>query len=217
VPTPNTSRGSTTSTTSTAGRSSTGTTGTTGTQAGAGTADPTGYTPAQIRHACGFDQISFPGGVVGDGSGATIAVVDAYDDPNIASDLHQFDLQFGLPDPSFTKVNQTGGSTLPAAESRWASEIALDVEWAHAIAPGASILLVEANDSSYSNLLAAVDYARRQPGVAVVSMSWGAAFSSETFDDSLFQAPRDHAGVVFVVAAGDDGALFPTRPPRPMC
>src|SRR5215472_22405 len=70
--------------------------------AGAGPAG--GYTPAQVRHAYGFDQTSFPGGVPGDGSGTTIAIVDAYDDPTAASDLHQFDLRFGLPDPpTFTK------------------------------------------------------------------------------------------------------------------
>src|SRR5262249_35839509 len=97
-----------------------------------GTSAPTGYTPAQIRHAYGFDQITFNNGtVVGDGSGPTIAIVDAFDDPNIANDLHQFDLAFRPPDPpTFTKVNQTGGATPPAANAGWASEIALDVEWA---------------------------------------------------------------------------------------
>jgi len=54
-------------------------------------------------------------------------------------------VQFGLPDPVFTKVNQTGGGAMPAANKGWATEIALDVEWAHAIAQGANILLVEAN------------------------------------------------------------------------
>src|SRR5437764_9785947 len=81
-----------------------------------GGGSPTGTTPAQIRHAYGFDQISF-GGVAGDGAGTTIAIVDAYDDPNIANDLHQFDVRFGLPDPVFTKVNQSGGSTMPAANA----------------------------------------------------------------------------------------------------
>src|SRR5207244_7917247 len=119
-----------------------------------------------------FDQTSFTG-VAGDGSGTTIAIVDAYDDPKIANDLHQFDVAWGLPDPVFSKVNQTGGTTYPAANGGWISEIALDVEWAHAIAPGAHILLVEANSSSYSDLLAAVGYAAKQPGVVAVSMSWG--------------------------------------------
>ena len=100
-------------------------------------AGPTGTTLAQIRQAYGFNQISF-NGVAGDGSGTTIAIVDAYDDPTIAGDLQHFDAAFGLPNPVFTKVNQTGGSTPPAADAGWASEIALDVEWAHAIAPGAS-------------------------------------------------------------------------------
>jgi len=109
------------------------------------TSGPTGMTPAQVRHAYGFDQISL-NGVAADGSGTTIAIVDAYDDPNIANDLHQFDVRFGLPDLVFTKGNQSGGSRMPAADKGWAGEIALDVEWAHAIAPKANILLVEAND-----------------------------------------------------------------------
>jgi subtilase family serine protease len=137
------------------------------------TAGPTGYTPAQIRHAYGFDQVWF-NGVAGDGTGQTIAIVDAYDDPNVASDLHQFDAAFGLPDPSLTKVNEYGGFAPPAANATWAVEIALDVEWAHAIAPGARILLVEANSNSNADLFAAVTYAAEQPGVSVVSMSWGA-------------------------------------------
>ena len=142
------------------------------------TAGPTGTTPTQIRHAYGFDQIRFNGGTVaGDGSGTTIAIVDAYNDPNIANDLHQFDLQFGLPDPPvFTQVNQTGGSTLPATNSSsWTNEISLDVEWSHAIAPGANILLVEATNNSNTNLNAAAAYAAKQPGVVVVSMSFGGA------------------------------------------
>ena len=85
------------------------------------------YTPAQIRHAYGFDKISF-NGVAGDGTGETIAIVDAYDDPRIASDLHGFDVAFGLPDPTFTKVNETGGTSMPSADAGWSGEIALDVE-----------------------------------------------------------------------------------------
>ena len=106
--------------------------------------------PAQVRHAYSFDQLSYTG------AGTTIAIVDAYDDPNVAGDLQHFDAQFGLPNPTFTKVNESGGSTLPAANGGWASEIALDVEWAHAITPRAGILLVEASDNSYTNLFAAV-------------------------------------------------------------
>jgi len=166
-----------------------------------GSAGPTGLSPSAIRHAYGFDQVSYTG------AGTTIAIVDAYDDPTIASDLHAFDQQFGLADPTFTKVNQTGGTTMPAASTGWAGEISLDVEWAHAIAPGAKILLVEANSASYTDLMTAVDYAAKQPGVVAVSMSWGGGeFSGETSLDSNFLTPTGHTGVVFVASSGDSGA-----------
>jgi hypothetical protein len=191
-----------------------------------GTGGPTGYTPAQVRHAYGFDQINFPGGIVGDGAGTTIAIVDAFDNPKFvnstsanfnSSDLHQFDVQFGLPDPFFLKVNQTGGAAYPPANSGWASEIALDVEWAHAIAPKANILLVEANDNSLANLMAAVRYAANQPGVVAVSLSWGASeFSSENLVDSSLQTPGGHGGVTFVASSGDSGAppIYPSVSPN---
>ena len=166
-----------------------------------------GYTPAQIRHAYGFDQVTF-GSVVGNGAGQTIAIIDAYGDPNIANDLHTFDVAFGLPDPKFVKVNQTGGKRYPTINAGWALETALDVEWAHAIAPAATILLVEASTSSLSNLLTAVDWARKQAGVSAISMSWGAGgFSSETLYDSHFTTPSGHAPVSFVASSGDTGAV----------
>jgi hypothetical protein len=170
---------------------------------------PTGYTPSQIRSAYGFDKISFGNGAVhGDGSGQTIAIVDAYNDPNIASDLQVFDQKFGISDPpSFTKVNQTGGASMPQTSSGWSEEIALDVEWAHAIAPKANILLVEASSNSLNNLLQAVDTARSWSGVSVVSMSWGSGeFSGETASDQHFTTPSGHAGVTFLASAGDNGA-----------
>jgi hypothetical protein len=171
-------------------------------------ASPSGYTPAQIRHAYGFDQITFnQGAIQGDGSGQTIAIVDAFDDPKIASDLHAFDKYFGLPDPVFTKVAQDGSTNYPTADAGWAMEITLDVEWSHAVAPGANILLVEAQDNSYTNLFAAVDYAASQPGVAVVSMSFGGPeFSGEASLDSHFVTPSGHTGVTFVASSGDQGA-----------
>jgi subtilase family serine protease len=181
-----------------------------------GSTGPTGYTPAQIRHAYGFDQVSFPGAPA-DGSGTTIAIVDAYDDPNIASDLNAFDAQFGLPAANFTKVNQSGGSTMPAGNTGWAQEISLDVEWAHAVAPGARILLVEASDASDTNLYTAVKYAASQLGVVAVSMSWGGSeYSGETSDDSTFLTPGGHTGVVFVASSGDSGApvSYPAASPN---
>src|SRR5262249_55449928 len=147
-------------------------------------------------------------GTPGDGRNTTIAIVDAYADPNIANDLHQFDVQFGLADPVLTVVNQNGSTTnLPAADPGWITEIALDVEWAHAIAPGANILLVEANSASYSDLMTAVNTARNYSGVVAVSMSWGSGeFISETGYDSYFTTPANHGGVTFVAASGDSGA-----------
>ncbi|HEX4132273.1 MAG TPA: ELWxxDGT repeat protein, partial [Pirellulales bacterium] len=174
-----------------------------------------GLTPVQIRHAYAIDQIYFSGGTIaGNGAGQTIAIVDAYDDPTIASDLHNFDLAFGIADPpSFLKVSQTGSTTnLPGTDpagpgDSWAVEISLDVEWAHALAPGANILLVEANTNSNANLFAAESYAANYPGVSVVSNSWSEGeYSGETSNDSLFQTPAGHTGVTFLASSGDDGA-----------
>ena len=170
---------------------------------------PAGLSPAQVRHFYGFDQVAFSSGAVrGDGSGQTIAIVDAYDQPNIAGDLAAFDATYGVAaPPRFTKVNQSGGASLPPADPGWGLEISLDVEWAHAIAPGASILLVEASSNSSGDLLAAENYARNQPGVSVVSMSWGAAeFSGEASLDSYFTTPAGHSGVTFVASSGDSGS-----------
>ncbi len=157
------------------------------------------YTPAQIRQAYGFNKLSY------DGTGETIAIVDAYDDPKIQADLHSFDQAFGLPDPTFTKATPEG---MPAGgHSDWDGEMDLDVEWAHAIAPKAKILLVEALSPSDADLRNAVNYAREQPGVVVVSMSWGGSeFSTELSYDSTFTTPAGHAGVAFVASAGDNGA-----------
>ena len=169
-----------------------------------GSEPPSGaYTPAQIQLAYGFNNITF-GGVAGDGSGETIAIVDAYDDPNIQSDLNTFDSEFGLPATTVTRVNETGGTSYPASDSTggWELEESLDVEWAHAMAPGASIMLVEASSDSNSDLLAGVQYAAAHANV--VSMSWGGSeFAGETAYDTQY---FDQAGVTFVASSGDDGA-----------
>ena len=97
-----------------------------------------GFTPAEIRHVYGFDQIVFNNGtILADGSGQTIAIVDAYDDPNIASDLTAFDSAFGLPDPpSFTRAasmnsgkHAAGTDPKGVGTNNWELETALDVEW----------------------------------------------------------------------------------------
>ena len=167
-----------------------------------GSSGPTGYTPAQIEQAYGINQVSYTG------VGTTIAIVDAYSDPKITTDLAAFDSTFGIAAPSkFTIVNETGGTTLPQSSTSWAGEISLDVEWAHAIAPAANILLVEANNASLSNLLTAVKYAAKQSGVVAVSMSWGGSESSnEATYDSDFVPTSANPDVVFVNSSGDSGA-----------
>ena len=178
---------------------------------------PMGNTPSKIRTAYGFNQITFNGGVVGDGSGQTIAIIDAYDAPTIVNDLQVFDTAFGLADPpSFNRVAENGSTNYPttdpagspgAGDNTWEIETALDVEWAHALAPGANILLVEANSASDFDLIqSAVNYARSQPGVVAVSMSFsGSEFSSETSLDTYFTTPSGHGGVTFLAATGDTG------------
>src|SRR4029077_5775177 len=132
-----------------------------------------GFTPAELTNAYGLDAITFTSStgttVKGDGSGETIALIEAYHDPNLASDLHTFDQAYNLPDPKLTVVNLAGKKT----DSGWALEESMDVEWAHAIAPGARILVVEARSQRRQDLLAAIDKARRASGVVAISMSWG--------------------------------------------
>jgi subtilase family serine protease len=150
----------------------------------ANSAPPAGaLSPNQIRHAYRFDQTTFSLGTIqGDGSGQTIAIIDAYDDPTISADLQQFDSYYGIAaPPRFAKVSQTGSTTtLPgtdpagAGNNSWELEVSLDVEWAHVLAPGANILLVEANSDSDTDLYAAVDYARRVPGVSTSANRAGA-------------------------------------------
>jgi len=159
-------------------------------------ATPTGYTPATIKKYLGL---------TGTGSGQTIAIVAAYNAPTIAADLATFDKQYGLAAPAtFKKVSQTGSTTsLPATDASWALEISLDVEWAHAIAPAASILLVEATTSSLTNLNTAIDYAAKQTGVSVISNSWGTAgeISGEATNDAHCKLLK----AVCVFSTGDSG------------
>ena len=159
---------------------------------------PSGYGPVQFQTAYNLPSSSA-------GSGQTIAIVDAYDDPNIESDLGVYSAQFGLPSCTtangcFKKVNQTGGSSYPSKNAGWALEISLDVEIAHALCPNCKILLVEATTNSFTNLLAAEDYARAHANVA--SNSWGGGESSgETSYDSHFSK----TGEPTTFSSGDGG------------
>ena len=153
------------------------------------------FTPDQIRKAYGIDQIT------GDGTGKTIAIVDAYGDASIEADLHAFNTAFGLPDPVMEIYPSATVGTDPKFPG-WAIETALDVEWAHAIAPGAKILLVIAPSASLGDLLNSVNYATAH-GADIVSMSWGGnEFNNETTYDSYF----NHSGVTYLASSGDSGA-----------
>jgi hypothetical protein len=180
------------------------------------TGSPTGLSPGQLTTAYGVNQITFKGNVTGNGAGQTIAIIDAYHDPQIASDLSQFDAHYGLAaPPSFTQYVESG---LTQHDAGWALETALDVEWAHAIAPAANLVLVEANPN---DVFSAVNFARQVPGVSVVSMSWGMSeFWGESTYDSLFTTPTGHiggsglpGGITFVASSGDSGAWSGTQYP----
>jgi hypothetical protein len=245
-------------------------------------------TPAQVDAAYGINLINFgtaANPIVGNGAGQTIAIMELGDDAALVntgspsfskSDLHQFDVLAGLPDPpSFTVIGENGGprpsyvgivsssesgntvtitTSAPdglskgssvtiaedgqydgtfnsinvvnskkftytdSAQSKLASssggtinnpvstgETTLDVEWAHAMAPAANIIVVEAN--TFGDMAAQAKFAAGLPGVSVVSMSWGGGeFKQETSQDADFTTPAGHQGVAFVLSSGDNGA-----------
>jgi Galactose oxidase, central domain len=171
--------------------------------------------PAQMQAAYGVNLISF-NGVKGTGHGQTIAIVDAYNDPDIQSDANSFSSTFGLPQfnaggPTLQVLNETGGTSLTnvpnSTPGGWDVEESLDVEWAHSIAPMANIILFEANSSSFYDLLTAEQTAAGTAGVSTVSNSWASGeFSGEQTYDSSFVTPNGHQGVTFLASTGDDGA-----------
>ena len=200
------------------------------------------YTPAQIRAAYGLPALPAVGATLSAtdsaalGAGQTIYAIDAYDHPNAFSDLTKFSTKFGL--PACTNVALTASSRLPLASAgsgctfsvaytdstgalkssapaynaSWIAEIALDVQWAHAIAPLARIVLVEVTDSGSNNLLGGVALANKM-GAGVVSMSFGAAEGAwvESTDASFTTT-----GMTYVASSGDAGAqvLWPAVSPH---
>src|SRR5580700_2221840 len=161
---------------------------------------PTGYTPQQMLHAYGVDQIP------NQGAGQIIGIVDGFDYPSVESDLGVFTTQFNL--PACTKANgcltviyATG--TKPPPNAGWSGETSLDVQWAHAIAPQAKILLVEAPNGTVKALLEAVPVAV-QNGATTVNMSWGTNNeppNEQKMDPLYFNDPS----VTYINASGDSG------------
>ena len=177
---------------------------------------PTGLAPATIGAVYDLHTgLVAPTGSAG--TGQVIALIDAYHDPNALSDLNAFDADYGYPTmstcssgPPFTTSSgpcfyQADPQGTPATNSSWILEESLDIEWAHAEAPGATIVLVEANTSSNANLYNAVTWANDN-GATEESMSWSSAeANNETSYDSYFDATSTSTGapILYTAAAGD--------------
>jgi Bacterial Ig-like domain (group 3) len=202
------------------------------------------YTVAQVRAAYDLGTIPGFGSAMADGSGQTIALDEAGNDPSVITDLDGFDNAMRLTTGSTQTIYQqygpassivnvynlsgvnitaliadSGNEGVPAEDptGHWEAEESLDVEWAHAMAPGAKIDIIEVNDDTSwtTNLLAGDKLAAGLPGVSVVSNSWGLyEWSGETaYDSSTFVTPSGHTGVTFLTASNDNGANVYTSPP----
>ncbi|MFC1430964.1 hypothetical protein ACEZDB_09880 [Streptacidiphilus sp. N1-3] len=165
---------------------------------------PSGYGPSDLASA-----YNLPSG----GSGQTVAIVDAQDDPNAESDLATYRSTYGLPacttaNGCFRKINQNGGTSYPSPDSGWAGEISLDVDMVSAVCPNCHILLVEATSASDANLGTAVNQAVAQ-GAKFVSNSYGGNEDSSVASSDA--AYFNHPGVAITVSTGDSntGAEYP--------
>jgi subtilase family serine protease len=177
-----------------------------------------GYGPSQLQSA--YDLTAASGA---DGSGTTVAVVDAYNDPTAASDLATYRSAAGLPaltSGQFTQYNQEGEtSPLPAtapADDDWTLEESLDVDMVSAICPLCKIDLVEANNDSGTGLYVAEETAATTLGAKYISNSWGGSeTSTDTTDDSEYFGV---SGVVYTASAGDSaysgGVIYPATSPH---
>jgi subtilase family serine protease len=162
-------------------------------------ATPSGLGPSSLQSA-----YKLPSSTAG--SGRTVAIVDAYDDPTAEADLAVYRSQFGLPacttaNGCFKKVDQNGGTKYPRANGGWAQEISLDIDMVSAICPNCHILLVEASSSSFANLGAAVNQAAKTPGVVAISNSYGGADAS----DASYGSYYNHPGIAVTASSGDSG------------
>ncbi|MFF7752516.1 putative Ig domain-containing protein [Streptomyces sp. NPDC007971] len=169
-------------------------------------AAPSGLSPANLHSAYNLPSTG--------GSGMTVAIVDAYNDPNAESDLATYRSTYGLSactkaNGCFKQLSQTGSTTsLPTNDSGWAGEEALDIDMVSAVCPNCSIDLVEANSANDTDLGIAENEAVTL-GAKVVSNSWGGSeSSSQTGEDTQY---FKHPGVAITVSSGDSayGAEYP--------
>ncbi|GIH15502.1 carboxypeptidase regulatory-like domain-containing protein [Rugosimonospora africana] len=174
---------------------------------------PSGYGPTDLRSA-----YSLP---ADGGAGSTVAIVDAYDDPNAEADLAVYRQQYGLPacttaNGCFSKVNEHGGTSYPAPDSGWAGEISLDLDMVSAVAPQAHILLVEADSNNNDDLGASVDEAVTL-GAKFISNSYGSGYTTQPgsgedpAETTALDPYYNHPGVAVVASSGDDkyGVSYP--------
>jgi len=168
---------------------------------------PSGYGPSDLASAYGLPS--------GGGAGETVAIVDAFDDPNAEADLAVYRTQYGLSacttaNGCFSKVDETGGTNYPSPDAGWAGEMSLDLDMISAVAPSAHILLVEATTPNDSDLGAAVDEAVAL-GAGYVSNSYGSPYSStpgsgeDPSETTTLDAHYNHPGVAVVASSGDSG------------
>ena len=181
---------------------------------------PNGLGPVQIAGVYNLSGLSASSTA---GAGQTIAIVDAYHDPNALTDLNTWNVQYGYPtfqactsapSSSTSCFYQADPQGTPKVNSGWVLEESLDIEWAHAEAPAANIVLVEAASNSETNLFNAVSYANSL-GATEVSMSWGGSeFSGETSYDSYMTNP----GTLYTASSGDSGhgTEYPAASPNVM-
>jgi subtilase family serine protease len=161
---------------------------------------PSGYFPADLQSA-----YKLPSSTAG--SGQTVAIVDAFDDPNAESDLGVYRSQFGLPSCTtangcFRKVDQRGGTSYPSPDDGWAQEISLDLDMVSAICPSCKILLVEADSNSTTDLYAA-ENAAASLGSNTISNSWGGSeYRNEVTDQAKY---FNHPHIAITFSSGDSG------------
>jgi subtilase family serine protease len=174
-----------------------------------GTRGPCGYQPSDIQTAYNLKPL-YQFGL--NGQGTTIAIVDAFGSTTIAKDAQAFSQAMGLPPVNLTIVGTPTESTFSTdANASWATETTLDVEWVHAIAPGAKILLVIAPTNQDSDLFAAIGKAAATPGVVAISNSWsgfeiGVAGDSEFYSSiDNFLKLVDASGIAVNFSTGDFG------------